>query len=179
MPLSTRTRPTESANYRFSAVLTWKRIKCNRVALLDSPDFIGLNCPNSQTSHFAGLWGFYYCFIDVSFTLLAFGKKSSVRLITSRLCVIESYLFLVGFPGGLKTPAPPTVLEYITSFYSLKGALSWVTEYRTCSSKNRKSVCGSFCWTIDSQCWPRPPNYFLIKAYFSCFSFFSLKSINI
>ena len=57
--------------------LTWMGIQCNRLALLNSI----LYCANSdsKTSDFAGLWGFYYCFTDLSLTMLAYGKKSPVH----------------------------------------------------------------------------------------------------
>lgn len=74
---------------RFSVKLTWMEIKCNWAAFLDSPIFIRLNCPNSdsRTSHFVGLWRFYYCFTDASFPMIACGEKSPVHhmMIVTRL----------------------------------------------------------------------------------------------
>ena len=68
---------TESANFRFSAQLTWMGIRCNRAALLDSPHFIRCNCPNSdsKTSHLAEVVRLLLPFTDTSFTALAFWKK--------------------------------------------------------------------------------------------------------
>ena len=46
---------TESVNFQINVKLIWTGIKFNRAALLDSPNFIGQNCPDSdsKTSHFA------------------------------------------------------------------------------------------------------------------------------
>ena len=72
---------TEPANFQFSPALTWMGIKCNREALQDSPNFKG---PKFKVKGviLQGLWGFYYHFTDVSFTMLAFWKIPQCRRVS-------------------------------------------------------------------------------------------------
>lgn len=53
------------------------RIKFNRAVLLDSPNFIGLSCPNSvnKTSHFAGVVSLLLTFYRRVFHNISFWEK--------------------------------------------------------------------------------------------------------
>ena len=157
------------ARYRALTLVNQTGSKCNLVALLDSPNRIGLNCPKNKS--FLGLWGFF-------FTMLAFRKKSPFitwrcndmawpwQKLASRpgaLCggLISTMRPAIFFaeevmikPTVLNSPPPllcwfyqqtknHTAIHYRSVYH---GLLSWVSENWLSRSKNRKSICGSPCW---------------------------------